>query len=212
MSDKIVELVNLWHAFEKENPKSEIQDFCKAYLLGLKNKKNQPTIKFTKENPRGKVLGKALNRLSKMSIFYSKKNLVELELKTLEDFVFLRNLTELGPLTKKQLIESHITEYTTGIEIIKRLIRLGLVKEKVNAEDKRATSIATTVKGKAMLKKCYPYMGQIGSVIFGPLTDEEASQLAFLLTKLDTIHTNLYHTQRDSSLDELQKIIKSIGR
>ena len=212
MSDKIVELVNLWYDFEKQNPKAEIKDFCKAYLLGSKNKNNQPTIKFTKENPRGKVLGKALNRLSKMSVFYSKKNLVELELKTLEDFVFLRNLTELGPLTKKQLIESHITEYTTGIEIIKRLIRLDLVKEKENPEDKRATTIVTTAKGKTVLEKCYPYMGQIGSVIFGPLTEEEASQLAYLLTKLDTIHTNLYHTQRDASLDELQKIIKAIGK
>lgn len=211
MSDKIVELVNLWHAFEKENPKAEIQDFCKSYLLGL-NKNNQTPIKFTKENPKGKVLGKALNRLSKMAIFYSKKNLVELELKTLEDFVFLRNLMELGPLTKKQLIEAHITEYTTGIEIIKRLIQLGLVKEKENPEDKRATTIVITAKGKAMLEKCYPYMGQIDSVIFGPLNEDEASQLAYLLTKLDTIHTNLYHTQRDASLDELQKIIKAIEK
>lgn len=211
MSDKIVELVNLWHAFEKENPKAEIQDFCKSYLLGINGNKPTP-IKFTKENPKGKVLGKALNRLSKMSVFYSKKNLVELELKTLEDFVFLRNLTELGPLTKKQLIDAHITEYTTGIEIIKRLIQLGLVKEKENAEDKRSTAIVTTVKGRAVLEKCYPYIEQIGSVIFGPLTDEESSQLAYLLTKLDTIHSNLYHAQRDASLDELQKIIKAIGK
>lgn len=211
MSDKIVELVNRWHAFEKENPKAEIQDFCRSYLLGM-NENKQSAIKFTKENPKGKVLGKALNRLSKMAIFYSKKNLVELELKTLEDFVFLRNLAELGPLTKKQLIDAHIIEYTTGIEIIKRLIQLGLVKEKENLEDKRATMIFMTPKGKAMLEKCYPYMGQIGSVIFGPLNDEETSQLAYLLTKLDTIHSNLYHTQRNASLDELQKIIKAIEK
>jgi DNA-binding MarR family transcriptional regulator len=211
MSDKIVELVNLWHAFEKENPKAEIQDFCKSYLLGT-NEEKPPVIKFTKENPRGKVLGKALNRLSKMSVFYSKKNLIELELKTLEDFVFLRNLNEFGPVTKKQLIDAHITEYTSGIEIIKRLIQLGLVKEKENLEDKRATMIFITSKGKTMLQKCYPYMEQIGSVIFGPLAEEEAVQLAHLLTKLDTIHTNLYHTQRDASLDELQKIIKVIGK
>ena len=211
MSDKIVELVNLWHAFEKENPKAEIQDFCKSYLLGVNGTK-QPVIKFTKENPRGKVLGRALNRLSKMSVFYSKKNLVELELKTLEDFVFLRNLDAFGPVTKKQLIDAHITEYTSGIEIIKRLIQLGLVKEKENPEDKRATMIFMTSKGKAVMQKCYPYMEQIGSVIFGPLTDEEAYQLAHLLTRLDTIHTNLYHTQREASLDELQKIIKASGK
>ncbi len=209
MSDKVVELVNLWHAFEKENPKAELQDFCKSYLLGM-NESKQASIKFTKENPRGKVLGKALNRLSKMAIFYSKKNLVKLELKTLEDFVFLRILTEQGALTKKQLIDAHVTEYSTGIEIIKRLIQLGLVKEKENPEDKRATSIVTTAKGKTVLEKCYPYMGQIGSVIFGPLDDDEASQLAYLLTKLDTIHTNLYQTQRNASLDELQKIVKAL--
>lgn len=211
MSDKIVELVNLWHAFEKEHPKAELQDFCKSYLLGTsENKQNQ--IKFTKENPKGKVLGSALNRLYKMSIFYSKKNLVDLELKTLEDFVFLRNLSVSEPLTKKQLIELHITEYTTGIEIIKRLIQLGLVKEKENPDDKRATSISTTAKGKLVLQKCYPYMQQIGAVIFDPLTDDETNQLAYLLTKLDTVHTNLYQTQREASLDELHKIIKAIGK
>ncbi len=211
MSDKIVELVNLWHAFEKENPKAEIQDFCKSYLLGM-NETKQPPIKFTKENPKSKVLGRALNRLSKMAVFYSRKNLVELELKTLEDFIFLRNLDELGPVTKKQLIDAHITEYTSGIEIIKRLIQLGLVKEKENPEDKRATMIFMTAKGKTVMQKCYPYMQQIGSVIFGPLTDEESNLLAHLLTKLDMVHTNLYHTQRDASLDELQKIIKTSGK
>ncbi|WP_299252772.1 winged helix DNA-binding protein [uncultured Cytophaga sp.] len=211
MSDKLVELVNLWYSFEKEHPKAEIHDFCKAYLLGNSSNK-QVSIKFTKENPRGKVLGRALNRLSKMSIFYSRKNLVDLELKTLDDFVFLQKLTELGTLTKKQLIDLHVTEYTTGIEIIKRLIQLGLVKEKVNIEDKRATSISTTAKGKAFLQRCYPYMEQIGSVIFGPLEEEEASQLAHTLSKLDVIHTNLYHTQRDATLSELQKIIRAIEK
>jgi DNA-binding MarR family transcriptional regulator len=157
-------------------------------------------------------LGRALNRLSKMAVFYSRKNLVELELKTLEDFIFLRNLDELGPVTKKQLIDAHITEYTSGIEIIKRLIQLGLVKEKENPEDKRATMIFMTSKGKTVMQKCYPYMQQIGSVIFGPLTEEESNQLAHLLTKLDIVHTNLYHAQREASLDELQKIIKASGK
>jgi DNA-binding MarR family transcriptional regulator len=211
MSDKLVELVNLWHVFEKEHPKAEIHDFCKSYVLGNTTNKQVP-IKFTKENPKGKILGKALGRLSKMAIFYSKKNLVDLKLKTLEDFVFLQNLTELGPLTKKQLIELHVTEYTTGIEIIKRLIKLGLVKEKEHSEDKRSTAVCTTVKGKILLEKCYPYMEQIGSVIFGPLTDEEAFELARTLTKLDSIHSNLYHTQRDATLTELQKIITSIEK
>ena len=114
--------------------------------------------------------------------------------------------------TKKQLIDSHITEYTTGIEIIKRLIQLGLVKEKENPDDKRATSIVTTAKGKAVLEKCYPYMEQIGSVIFGPLTDDESLQLAHLLIKLDSFHSNLYQHHRDSSMEELQKIIKAIRK
>jgi len=209
MSDKIVELVNLWHAYEKRFPKGDIHDFCKAYLLGSDINK-QPLIKFTEENPKGKVLGRALNRLSKFSVFYSKKNLIELELKTLDDFVFLKNLTESGPMTKKQLIDSHITEYTTGIEIIKRLIQLGLVKERINESDKRATSIYTTPKGKVILRKCYPYMNQIGSVIFDSLTEQETNQLAHILNKLDTLHTNIYLNQRDASLDELYKIIKAI--
>jgi DNA-binding MarR family transcriptional regulator len=209
MSDKIVELVNLWHAYEKRFPKGDIHDFCKAYLLGIHTNK-QPLIKFTEENPKGKVLGKALNRLNKFSVFYSKKNLIELELKTLDDFVFLKNLTESGPMTKKQLIDSHITEYTSGIEIIKRLIQLGLVKEKIDDSDKRATSISTTAKGKIILKKCYPYMNQIGSVIFDSLTEQETNQLAHILNKLDALHTNIYLNQRDASLDELHKIIKAI--
>lgn len=211
MSDKIVELVNLWHAFEKENPKAEIQDFCKSYLLG-KDVQTPVHQEFTKENPKGKVLGKGLNRLYKMSVFYSKKNLVELELKTLEDFVYLRVLNELGTVTKKQLIDMHVTEYTTGIEIIKRLTNLGLVKEKQNPEDMRSTLIYTTSRGKAMLEKCYPYMQQIGSVVFDPLTDKETQQLAYILTKLDTIHTNLYQNHRDATMDELQKIVKAIGK
>lgn len=209
MSDKVVELVNLWHAFEKENPKAEIQDFCKNYLLG-QEVREQPKPLFTETHPKGRVLGGALNRLYKMSIFYSKKNLVELEFKTLEDFVYLNNLKELGIVTKKQLIDKHVTEYTTGIEIIKRLINLGLVKEKHYPDDKRSTAIEITTKGKKMLQKCYPYMHQISDVLFDALTEKETYQLAALLTKLDNFHLNLYHNHREDSLDELHEIVKAI--
>jgi len=210
MSDKIVELVNSWYAFEKENPKAELQDFFKSYLTNTIDN-NQPAEKFTEENPKGKVLGRALNRLSKISIFYSRKFLYELELKNLEDFVYLKNLSDLGSMTKKDLIDLHIGEYSSGIEIIKRLIRLGLVKEQIDLNDKRSTRITITAKGNKTLERCYPQMLQIGKLVFDPLTDREVDQLAKILTKLDTIHTNVYKSYKDAPIQELQKIIKAIG-
>jgi DNA-binding MarR family transcriptional regulator len=211
MSDKLVELVNLWHTFEKENPRAEIQDFCKSYMLGTDNN-NPVEVKFTEDNPKEKILGRALNRLHKISLFYSKKRLAALELKNLEDFVYLKNLMDMGPLSKKQLIDMHIGEYSSGIEIIKRLINLGLVKEKPHTDDKRSTAISITVRGRGTLQKCYPYMQEIGKLVFDPLTEKESQQLIYLLSKLDTIHTNIYKNSRDSSIEELQKMIKVIGK
>jgi hypothetical protein len=60
---------------------------------------------------------------------YSKKALENTNLKTIDDFGFLSSLIVAESMTKTELINRHVLEITTGMEIIKRLHTLGFMEE-----------------------------------------------------------------------------------
>ena len=52
-----------------------------------------------------------------------------------------------------EIINVHLVEFTTGMDIIKRLLNQGLITESLNESDKRSKLIHTTEEGKAVLNK-----------------------------------------------------------
>jgi DNA-binding MarR family transcriptional regulator len=82
--------------------------------------------------------------------------------KTIDEFGFLATLIRAGNLMKHELINEHMLEMSSGSEIIKRLVRNGLVYEYPDENDKRAKRVALTEKGgrkySSLLEKCARYL------------------------------------------------------
>src|SRR6478735_39592 len=205
MSEKIVELVNSWHQFEKKNPKASIEDFCHD-ILNQKKPVKQEKQKFNGQ-PINKVLGKAFGRVSRMAFFYGKRVLVDLEI-NLDEFMYLDGVRNVGTPTKKELIELHVNEYSSGVEIIKRLVKMKLLDEFPDETDRRASRVKLTKKGAKTLDACYPNMQQLGSIMYDPLSKEEKEQLTYLITKLDKIHYNAYISSKSKQIIEMSELLK----
>lgn len=137
------------------------------------------------------------------AVVYFKKALKESNINTIDEFSFLIVLMTYPSLSKTELVQKLIMEKTSGVEVIKRLLKNELIEEFDNPNDKRSVLVAITAKGKEELASLFPKMGLVGSVIVGNLTPAEISSLSFLLRKLDYHHNDIFLHHRNLSLEEL---------
>lgn len=139
------------------------------------------------------------------AVVYFKKAIKESTVNTLDEFSFLIVLMTYPYLTKTELINKLIMEKTSGVEVIKRLLKNELIHEFDNPNDRRSMMVAITSNGKRELAELLPKMGLVGSVVVGNLTQVEVSSLSFLLHKLDYHHHEIFINHRGLSLEELSQ-------
>lgn len=139
------------------------------------------------------------------AVGYFKKALKDSNINTLDEFSFLIVLMTYPSLTKTELIQKLIMEITSGVEVIKRLLKHGLIEEFANPNDKRSVLVSITSKGKQELAALLPKMGLVGSVVVGNLTPAEVTSLSFLLRKLDYHHNDIFLNHKNLSLEELMQ-------
>jgi DNA-binding MarR family transcriptional regulator len=143
-----------------------------------------------------------MNRYSKG---YIKKALKESLIQTSEEFSFLIILMTFESLSKTELILKNIMEKTSGIEIIKRLIKANLISQFDDLNDKRSQRVAITDFGRMEVIKLLPQLEKASVVIGGNLTYTEKTTLLHLLKKLDIHHNDLFLNKKDDSLDKLMR-------
>lgn len=143
---------------------------------------------------------------------YGKKALQNTPLRSIDDFSYLIVLITFESLTKKELIQKNVHEKTTGIEIINRLLKMGLVKQTDNETDKRSRRITITPEGKAAIYGALGNLGKVSRIVSGNLTGEEKKTLTDILVKLDHFHHDIYTCEKELDLDKIiRKRLDSIA-
>lgn len=122
-----------------------------------------------------------------------------------EDFTYLLRLRDYSSLTKMQLIEKNAHEKQSGIEIIKRLVRNGLLKESPDKKDKRSTRISLTAKGKKVFQDCVKDLDEASKILCGKLQKEEKENFLLSLEKLNNYHQSVYQNMKNQDGDKLLK-------
>ena len=116
-----------------------------------------------------------------------------------EDFTYLYRLMDHSSLTKMQLIEKNAHEKQSGIEIIKRLVRNGLLKESPDKKDKRSTRISLTAKGKNVFLNCVKDVEHAAKILCGKMQQEEKEKFLLSLEKLNTYHHSVYQNSKNQT-------------
>lgn len=73
---------------------------------------------------------------------------------------------------------------TSGADVIKRLVRRGLVFRELSVRDRRAMTVRITGKGKELVDAARPGMVRAQNRLMGPLTGQERRQFIALIRKL----------------------------
>ena len=109
----------------------------------------------------------------------------------LDDWVFLATLYDLGEANKKDLIKASLTEVTTGLDIIRRLVKHGIFKEQTDPHDRRAKRLTVTEKGRKLMQETVAKLEHIPDIMPN-LTETEQTYLISILESLDRYHTQTF--------------------
>lgn len=186
-SQLLVALVNQWAVYEQQESSPSLREFCLWYLS------NQPMAlpdqgDIFDETPLNGLLGKLMGRISQYDHLYTKKALSELGLNNVDDMMYLHMIQHLKSPRKTELINEMLSEFPSGIEIIRRLLRLSLIEEFPDEADKRATRVRLTQTGEQLLLASYGLLHQAGEMMYDLLSEPEKLLLVHLLGRLDQFH------------------------
>jgi DNA-binding MarR family transcriptional regulator len=192
----IADLLSKFQAYETEHKKVSVDDFAVWLLKQNRETKlsahlgmgSQNKYANKKVDEADNAVGFLLGLLNKYAKHYSKIALSQLPINSIEEFGYLAHLSTHQHLTKTELINVNLDGKTTGTDIIRRLIELGLVKEMSNPDDKRSKLIKINDKGKKVITEAYRKMGQVSKMVVGNLTPNEKQTLIKIMSKLEDYH------------------------
>lgn len=121
---------------------------------------------------------------------YAKKVLGESELTSPDGFSFLYHLSLVDSYRKMELIKKHHLEPPSGIEVLKRLSKKGLVEEFDDADDKRAKRVNITEKGRAELQRIMPKMSEVFRLMTAGMSLNEKLHVLAFLKQMNDFHTS----------------------
>ena len=124
------------------------------------------------------------------------------------EFNFLFSLNKHASFRKKEIININLVEYSTGIDIIKRLIKLKLVDEFPDELDKRSKRLRITTEGKRVLIDALMVISKIGKLFFDPFNMEELDGCLQNLNRLESYHTRILNKWNSVSGFEILKILE----
>lgn len=215
----LLELIELLQDFEKNNTDSnDLENFVfylKDKVLLEKNKKQDLNPDFAKkENQDYKKFEEVefstlLTNLYRFAKHYLKKTFKDTLFKTIDEFSFLATLVKENNLLKSELINRHLLEISTGTEVLRRLIKDGLIYEYKDASDGRAKRVALTQKGYDEITRAFYEMFKVAKIIKGNLYEKELNEAIIILKKLNHFHWNIHKNDKDLEIDKLySKYIK----
>jgi len=143
--------------------------------------------------------------MSHYAKWYIKKVLKNSHLQTPDEFSFLITLMTYDSLSKIELITKQVMEKTSGSEVIRRLIKRGLIIENADKNDRRSVRVSITKSGRDEMLRLLPQMSQVTRIVVGNLSAEEINTLSYLLKKLDYFHNDIYINKRGLTLNDILK-------
>jgi len=221
--DNIQQLIGYWQQFEVQSNDNSMEEFGRWLVRNSENTNNRhPLIQRPKGSSKGKGTDETaeadfrqnfvmqITRLSKCQDFYAKKFFNGLPINTLLEYNFLFSLNKSEVLKKMDIINLNMVEYTTGVDILKRLNKLNLVSEFRDVMDKRNKRIKITSEGKRVLLEAMLRMNKLYELFLCCISDKEWLSIADALTGLNEFHNKIFIQYNDKSYFEIIQLTNRI--
>ena len=222
--NSIKRLIELWEAYEEETDQQELLDFAE-WLTNKLKEKPELNLKLTKrrvknEEPENIALFKELDepirfleytsRISRFHDFYIKKFFSDLPINNRLEYLFLYTVSKKREAKKTELINTHLVDYTTGMDTIKRLINNGLLEEMPDETDKRAKLLAITKEGKKVLELSGKKISDEIHMFLACISMNKWKKTLSVFEEINEFHSGIYQTHNDKTPAELMNLMDSL--
>ncbi|MEM1326931.1 MAG: MarR family winged helix-turn-helix transcriptional regulator [Bacteroidota bacterium] len=196
---KIKQLIDYWASYRAKYNDDSLSLFGQWLA-------QQPVSKQKKSSDQQEQLnqlGHHFGRLANFSQLWAKLAFQELPIRHFEDFVILSHVYYQKNPTKNELATVLVNEKSTVFEIIKRLIKEGVLSEHKDKEDKRTRRVELTKEGKGVFEHARVQSAKVAKLLVGHSSDSDIQSMFEKFRELDHFHTAL-HTSKDfDSIDEV---------
>jgi DNA-binding MarR family transcriptional regulator len=203
------ELINEAEAYQKEQPQTKPMTVAAfAEWLAERHKSRhrlQPQGAAFRDVPMENLDGLVsmlIAFMSRYADFYARRVFKSSVLYSIDDFGVLAGLLPDRELKKADVIRMNILEKSSGNEVLKRLLKQGLIEEKPNPQDSRSKLIRLTTHGQAALASVQIGIKNLGQLVTGDLTIAEKHSLLAMLVKLNHFHQPIFEKDDEGFLAE----------
>lgn len=211
--DMLKELLSAYENFSKssETDSIDLQSFG-LWLFQQEVKKKETSIlnsaheQVLSDSIHGTVddqISFTLLSMQKLIKFYVKKALEGTRLISIDDIHFLFHLAQNESMKKSEIINSNITEMSSGIEVIKRLLKKKLIDDFDDPNDKRSKRVKITAEGLEEIKKVSAKFQNVHRLFTKVIHEDDKFNLLALLNKIYNYHLNIYNNEKNTQLEEL---------
>lgn len=196
--------------YEKTNPKTQDPQHFAVWLTRQTTEHSEIDAPDQSTSPGESPevsIGRLLFFLTRYARGYSRKALEGSLLGSMDEFVYLAMLHSFGTMSKTDLIYLNRHEKPTGMDIIKRLLALDLIRQKDDAADRRSKLLELTEKGQATLYSLFGRMGLVSHLLTGNLSKTERVDLLQMLEKLENFHQVVQAKTKNESFEGLMKVV-----
>lgn len=217
------QIIDFFGEFEQQENQMNLLDFSHWMISRLsdESKSGKPALKKNSAqivesiqntaNPNNKKsFLESISRIARYHDFYIRKALLELNINSRLDFLFLQSVNNLEKAKKTDLINMHLLEYTTGMDTINRLIKNGILYESQDASDKRVKLLALTEKGTSILKQAEKRIAEENEMFFAAINENKWKKALPVIEEIDRFHNSIYLKHNNKPFAEICNLMGSL--
>ncbi|MBN2213699.1 MAG: MarR family transcriptional regulator [Bacteroidales bacterium] len=218
------QLIDLWEEYEQDGQQSDLLGFAEWMIFKIKeepalNKKitgKKPVIEQTEHYTYLKNLDdqtqfiEYISRIARYQEFYTRKFFSDIPINNRLEYLFLHTVNLMEKAKKTDLINIHLVEYTTGMDIIRRLINNDLLEETEHKTDKRAKLLTLTKKGEKILQLANKKMTDERNMFLTCINANKWKKALPVLEEISDFHNKIYLNHNDKPYAELLNLMDSL--
>lgn len=204
-ADFLHKLIDLAEAYAAGGGNTEVYDQEDFVAWLMTNQTRQPKAVEAPDlgPPANGLIAMYLSFMARYAEFYSRRVFRNSVVYSTDDWGVLVSLYPNLQLKKTAVIKGCIMEKSSGNEVLKRLLKQGLLKEKANPDDKRSKLIALTEAGKAAFESVQGGIAGLANIVVADLTEDEKASLLQILNKLHRFHKPIFEESDEKQLEKM---------
>jgi DNA-binding PadR family transcriptional regulator len=116
----------------------------------------------------------------------------------------------MGTAKKTNVINLHLVDFSSGMDIIRRLVSQGFITESVDNTDKRAKALQITKEGEKILEAATQKINEEKNMFFSGIQENKWRKLLPVLEEINDFHNHIYLNHNEKNDAELMNLVASL--